>query len=1058
MISRHTRLDPHVPHKRFARFESFELDLTAGELLKGGRHIRLQNQPFQILLLLLEQPGEIVTKEQIRERLWPGNTVVEFEHSIGTALKKLRQALGDDTGSPRYIAKLNRRGYRWLVPVECFDAGAATVPNATPNSAATLLAELAQPSASESAPPTRLFGRNRELDELDSCLEKMWSGQRQIVCVRGEPGIGKTALVDEFVRKAQSTFFGLRVARGQCVEGYGGKEAYYPVLEAVGVLARELGDEFVRVLAARAPTWLVQFPALLTREHWEALQREILGATRERMLREIDDALETVTSAIPLLLVIEDLQWADPSTVDLISVIARRRGPARIMLVGTMRSLEIEAAEHPLKALKDDLEAHQLCQVITLSSLVEAEIREYLVSGSPKSSTPPGLAALVLRHSGGNPLFMVAAVEHLQGRGLISREEGQWQLNKPIEKIELDVPQRMRRMIEAQIERLSGEQQRALEAASVNGMAFETNVTAAAAGVDVEAFEELCEDLSRRDHMVRWAGSRRLPDGTVSLGYEFTHAMYREVFYQRQAHGRKIKLHLRIGELLEAHYAGDSGQVPAARLAYQFEQASDSVRATKYLESASNEAGKRFEPRQAVEILRHALELAQNIPEPQRTQPEIEILQKLSWIYFSLLDPRSLETYDTLISRAADRNLLEVQFSALLEMAVPMAMFRGLADYEKAVGRAFNLLAEFTDADSLKQEVRRARCECFQAVSGKWLRGDLARWLELVNKLRESGERDLLAQLEFNMVYYVLRSSRYREAMQYADEGFAILLEGYERNAYLNFYNRLREHVMMEALLFGGDWGKALQVINRCDHMAEQNGDRIGMLLFSLIRAHGHVIMLNFPGARQAFDSALPETLNIALYENLIYAGLAEVGLGDSKAALQYFEKAKDHTAKSESMSDWYNRMPLQWGLTDAWLLEGDVEQATVEAAEFMKVALATDERTYWALAYETSARVSMAKGDLRQAEDFLANARESMQGFDVPLAHWRVHATGFELYRRLENPELAENHRQLSCATIMKLADSLPADEPLRATFLSALQVRRILNPNGVLQCPGDV
>src|SRR6202040_1855519 len=124
------------------------------------------------------------------------------------------------------------------------------------------------------------------------------------------------------------------------VEGYGGKEPYYPMLEALGQLCRgHEGESVVATLAAQAPTWLAQFPALLKREHRETLQREILGATRERMLREISEAVETITAETPLMLVFEDLQWVDQATVDLISALARRRAPAKLLLIATYRSV-----------------------------------------------------------------------------------------------------------------------------------------------------------------------------------------------------------------------------------------------------------------------------------------------------------------------------------------------------------------------------------------------------------------------------------------------------------------------------------------------------------------------------------------------------------------------------------------------------------------------------------------------------------------------------------------------------------------------------------------------
>ncbi len=625
------RMSQPVQHRRSARFGSFELDLRAGELRKQTHRIRLQNQPFQILVLLLENPGEIVTQEQIREKLWSDDTIVEFEHSIGTALKKLRQTLGDDAANPRYIETLSRRGYRWLLPVEWQETAAAAIGQTNLQARDVSTASVPVPSVQEKPSQVRLVGRKREFEKLNACLETMLSGHQQIVFITGEPGIGKTALVDQFAQRAARMVRGIRIVRGECLEGYGGKEAYYPVLEAVGQLCRDSGgDAVVETLAAQAPTWLVQFPALLTREHRENLQREILGATRERMLREIGDALETISTASPLLLILEDLQWADPSTVDLISALARRRAPSRLMVVATKRPLEAELAEHPLRAVKENLQIHQLCDEVMVSPLSEVDVAEYLLQESSNGRPPEGLAALLHRHTGGNPLFLVAALEHLSERGLLSQENGSWKLQVPLDKIDLGVPQRLRRMMEAQIERLSKEQQRALEVASISGLVFEASVSAAAAEMDTEKFEDLCEALSREKHMVRWSGSRRLPTGLVSLRYEFVHALYREAFYHRQAVGRRVKLHQRVGEQLEALYSGQMGEVAAMRVAYHFEEACDWSRAVKYLVCAADTAGRLLEPGHAELILLRALELVRQIPDALRTPTEIVVRERLA--------------------------------------------------------------------------------------------------------------------------------------------------------------------------------------------------------------------------------------------------------------------------------------------------------------------------------------------------------------------------------------------------------------------------------------------
>jgi serine/threonine protein kinase/Tol biopolymer transport system component len=118
------------------RFEDFELDLRSGELRRnGGKTVRLSEQPFRILVLLLERPLEVVTREELRKKLWPNDTIVEFEHSISAAMNRLRQALGDSAEQPHYIETLARRGYRWMVPVER-EPSAPELPNATVSLAA----------------------------------------------------------------------------------------------------------------------------------------------------------------------------------------------------------------------------------------------------------------------------------------------------------------------------------------------------------------------------------------------------------------------------------------------------------------------------------------------------------------------------------------------------------------------------------------------------------------------------------------------------------------------------------------------------------------------------------------------------------------------------------------------------------------------------------------------------------------------------------------------------------------------------------------------------------
>jgi cholera toxin transcriptional activator len=118
-------------NSRIARFGVFELDLNAGELRKSGVKLRLQGQPFQVLALLLERAGEVVTREELRQKLWPSDTFVDFDHSVNTAINKLREVLGDSASSPRYVETLARRGYRFIAPVQSDSRSEAAAPAPT---------------------------------------------------------------------------------------------------------------------------------------------------------------------------------------------------------------------------------------------------------------------------------------------------------------------------------------------------------------------------------------------------------------------------------------------------------------------------------------------------------------------------------------------------------------------------------------------------------------------------------------------------------------------------------------------------------------------------------------------------------------------------------------------------------------------------------------------------------------------------------------------------------------------------------------------------------------
>jgi len=1011
-------------------FPPFHLDTVNQCLWRGWdrtdqERVLLTPRAYALLRYLVEHPGRLLTHAELLDALWP-NTHVQPE-VLKSHIFEVRTALGDDSKKPLFIETLPRRGYRFIAPVS---DGAA-------------------PDLSVAPATGRLIGRDSPLAALREALQRAVQGERQIVFVTGEPGIGKTALVDEFQRQAALDIPDLRIGRGQCIEAYGSKEAYYPMLEALGQLCRGSGGHtIVDTLARQAPTWLVQFPAMLTREHRETLHRELLGATRERMLREIGEALEAIASRTPLLLVFEDLQWVDHSTADLISVLARRRMPAPLMLLATYRPTDVALPDHPLKALKPDLSLRRLCREVALEPLGEEDVAEYLATESSQGPLPDDLARLLHRHSEGNPLFLVAVLDHMTERGFILRDRERWRLTVALEDIDLAVPENLRLVIDAQIERLTSEEQRALEVASATaGPSSSVIARAAASELDPDVFEELCDRLARRNHIVRSAGSLDLPDGTTSPAYEFVHALYREVVYRRMPAGRRTRLHRHIGEWGESLYASQPHEA-APWLAYQFESAADWARAIAYLRLVAETAARRHAPREAAAILQHALHLSTKLPEPERATRETGILEQLAAMYVVSFYTRAVDTFEALAARAASRGFIDVEVKALIDMVYPLSW----TDAERSlqvIDRALRLSAH--QSDPLQRARTRASCLVRRIWAGGWNPQDAEDCRQALEEIRRSGDRLMVAShlIEFNFIRWI--SSEYRAARHDAVESLAILADARVETPYLSFAHWLSHFTLPWSLLFLGEWGEALQTLAAESTLAAKNGERYHAQTLQLYRAWIHLHAMDFPAVLETCGSVLPSFDDPASGPwrrfGLALAGSAEAASGRYEAAEQHLLAARGEMDRRPLIHDWYSRMILEGALSELWLARRDLAQARLEAERFLELTRATAERTWQALAWDTNARVATAEGDFNRAQSCIGHALSAMEGFEVPLAAWRAHGTAAELYARRGNDAAAEQHRASSRATILRLADSLPLDEPLRARFLSAPSVRRIVD-----------
>ncbi len=623
-------------------FPPFQLDVSNEQLWREDETIPLRRKTFAVLRYLVEHAGQLVTKDQLLDTLWAGTAVVDTMPTL--CIRELRKALDDDARRPQFIETVHGRGYRFIASI-------TTPPNPSLESRVQSLEseEHEEVLSVQTLDPRHqtldipLVGRETELVQLHRWLEKALNGERQIIFVTGEPGIGKTSLVASFLAEVGAVprdrptagqpqgvvrMQDPWITQGQCIEQHGAGEAFLPMLDALGRLGRgPHGGKLIEILRRHAPMWLVQMPPLLETVEYEALQRQVQGASRGRMLREITEVLEQLAAVQPVILVLEDLHWSDVSTLDLLAFLARRQEPARLLVIGTYRPVEMLSDGHPLKDITQELYGHRLGAELPLGLLSEGAITQYLEErfavGAQHAAPLQTLTRMLHHRTGGNPLFLVSLVNDLIERKTFVHSAAGWELRENAVAIESTVPDTIRHLVARQSGRLSPEERHTLEAASVAGAEFSAAAVAAALATDTAAIEQQCEQLAERQQFLKRLGVEEWPDGTLAARYSFLHALYQQLWHERVSPTHIQHFHLQIGRRKERAY-GERVREIAAELAVHFEQGREFRKAVQYLRLAGENALRRSAHQEAITLLTRGLETLKMLPDSsKRAQQEL---------------------------------------------------------------------------------------------------------------------------------------------------------------------------------------------------------------------------------------------------------------------------------------------------------------------------------------------------------------------------------------------------------------------------------------------------
>lgn len=505
------------------RFGDAELDERRRQLTRRGRELALEPRVFDLLVYLLRHRDRVVSKSELLEKLWPG--VFVSESVLPTNVTTLRKVLGDDRSRQRIIKTVYGRGYHFVAAVEMM--GNTRAPPAD--------CSIQPPADTDAERPTdaSFIGRRDALATLGAAFERATTGTLQLVLLAGEPGIGKTRLAEEFASRARRA--GARSIAGCSHEEAGGPyRLWVQVLRAV---FRERDEaDLHRVLGAEAEVLLQLVPELGPVFPERSVRR---GRADERARMDLFDAVARTfwkaSQAQPLLIFLDDLHWADESSLLLLRFLARELRETRILVLAAYRDIEVSRA---LSSLLAELVREPGTTRLPLRGLTSRDVSA-LVARLTSRAPSPQVAESLHTLTEGNPFFLGEIVRWLGDQEAFTGE------SLPV----LQLPEGVREVIGRRLGGLSNECNDLLAVASVLGREFDFALLRRMAELDDPVLLDLLDE----------AASSRIVD--VATGgfarFRFSHALLREVLYAERSLPWRVREHRRAGEMLEQLHPED---------------------------------------------------------------------------------------------------------------------------------------------------------------------------------------------------------------------------------------------------------------------------------------------------------------------------------------------------------------------------------------------------------------------------------------------------------------------------------------------------------------------
>lgn len=989
------------------RFGDFQLDPKNETLRKEHTVIPLRPKAFALLAFLVANPQRLISKQELLEKVWPDAYVGDAVLKV--SIRELRRALEDTAQEPRYIETVHRRGYRFLQEVE-------TVPS-TVEITATLSPEMAY-----------LVGRAQNLQNLQVQLQKCLEGQRQFQLIAGAAGMGKTTLVTAFTESIRPND-GIHMGWGQCSEQFGEGEPYLPLLEAIGSLSREIQDaEWQAQLRQIAPTWFTQFPWLIQDQDRELLEREILGTTRERMLRELAEFLETWSSQKPLLIVLEDLHWADVSTVDFLNYMGRRRAACKLFLLGTYRPVELILRDHPFKEIKQELVVQKRYQETALEHLDPTDIHEYLQKRWPASSLPSDFALWLHKRTDGNPLFLINLLEFLVERGaLIETPEG-CRL-EALEPHSQEMPESLRQILEKQLERCTPEELRILEAASLAGLEF--SAAAVAAGLDLPApeMEAQCEQLARKNLFIRGVETATFPNGTISSRFRFVHSLYQNLLRNRLTPSQTQTIQLRLGWNGERVYGESAAQI-AVELTNHFEQGREWQKALQYAQLAAENCLARWANHEADRYLRKAQDHLQALGTKASLLQKLGLLEQRGKVLRSLgAMQEATECFAEIADYARLQENHDWHLKGLLLQASALSWIDrnaclNLVDQVDKVART--LEPGLLQADAL------ASLSYWNLLWRGWEHCDPAAMPKAMKLAEAQGAASAISHHQSRYSLFLSLQGRYAQAAESARQGLQLAISNKD-----NFDALMCQYYEAWALLHRGRWRDCHAVLVEAVQKAQRNENKLWLALFQFQLAwlHEHARDAHEASRLAASGLELTEQLDHSfglLLGNILY-GRALLGTGDLEQAKQRFD-----TAASRSQA------VLMEGICEILLHEGrarlawhhkDHKALRHQAQLLHDAAFPSQEPSYLAASQMFVAEAYLLERQWVKAQRAMEAGQEIAAVGICPTFAWQLHDVAARIAEGRKQKAAGVKARRDRQQVMDGIADEIPT-EAMRAAW----------------------